>query len=203
MPFIPVPNGARVALEYAFNSRTVVNTLWFQHNAGSITQLAIDNLLDGVENWWVNYLKPTLSDDLTLSNIVAVAKDAQQSFAGQKTIALAGDLVGPTLPANVAFALKFTTGFTGRSSRGRNFIPCIRETDCIENAIAVNRSNDLVGAYRELMDGGLGAVPDWTFSVVSFVTNKAFRNVAQVLPVKNVGRTSLRIDSQRRRTGRE
>ena len=203
MPFIPVPNGAKVALNYTFNGQPVVNTLWFQYTGGVIDAQSISDLASGVNDWWVTRMKPALSSEITLETVDVVAKDVAQGFIGGVAVGLTGDLIGSTLPANVAYCLKFTTGLAGRSARGRNYIAAIRESDVDGNTIDAACSTALLVAYRTLLQGGLEEIPNWVWSVVSFQSNNAPRAVAQVLPITWATTTGLRVDTQRRRLGKE
>jgi len=108
-----------------------------------------------------------------------------------------GEITGEDVPGNVAFALKFQTGHTGRSARGRNFISGIPEDAVTGNTITEAYADAYRDAYTSiataLNSGGFPMV------VVSRYTLGAKRTVGLTLPVTVISYTDLNIDSQRNR----
>jgi len=203
MAFIPALNTAKVALEYTVLAQPVVNTLYFQHTLGAINQTQLEDLTGAVQAWWDVYMQPLICSAGTLDNIVATDLTSQQSIQDTRAVGLQGGDVTAALPNNIALCVKFTTGFTGRSARGRNYVCSTPESQVTGNLYAQSYSDDMVAAYAALLPGGLANIPNWEWVIASFVSNKLPRSTAQLLPVSGVSVTNRRVDTMRRRLGKE
>jgi len=112
-----------------------------------------------------------------------------------------GTLTSPSVPGNVTWCVKFLTGLTGRSYRGRNYIMGMTEDATVGNQMDAGRAAAFVANYEALLD--LVDATDFTWVVLSRVQNNVPLANAIGAPIINVGYTDLNLDSQRRRlTGR-
>jgi hypothetical protein len=92
-----------------------------------------------------------------------------QTFQADLSPAVVGDLAVDMLPPGVAFVLSLRTGFSGKSKRGRVYIPGMAEGHNSGGAptaaavLAVQTiANTWLGVY-----GAAGVDPDWTMGVWS------------------------------------
>jgi hypothetical protein len=96
-------------------------------------------------------------------------------------------------------AVSFRSALSGRSFRGRNYIPCLTNSQVTGNLIDVSWQGDIINAYAELLFGG-GALPaGWVWVVVSRFTNNLPRVTGIFSEVFSVLVTDTIVDSQRRR----
>lgn len=198
MAFIPAIDTARCEIRYTCVGQRVENTLWFQHDTGVITEADREALGAYLEGWYNSEIKPLQSASVIYQEVYVVDWSAEN--AGTSTVnSLAGTTgagVSPISPNNVTMAVSFRTALRGRSSRGRNYIIGLMESDVTGSIIeATTRSN-----WRNAYDAILVDPPtDFTWSVASFYTDNVARVTALVQPINGVVVVDDYVDSQRRR----
>lgn len=153
MPFVPVPNTAKVAVLWKQFGQKLVSTLWFEKaSAWSSTDLV--DLATAVNSWVVAEVLPHLSDTLNCEGTEARDMSALGAAGVLVPItpAASGAAGGGGMPTNVTAAIKFLTGLTGRSHRGRNFIPGIAPASISADAITSGSQAVFVAMYNALAD---------------------------------------------------
>lgn len=198
MAFIPVANTAMVELRYLWDGQRCENTLYFTdtvaYDATSLSDLAL-----AVFAWWQLNMRPAMPTTLALNEVYCTAihsaTGAVHSYA--PTSGNVGTSAGISLPNNVALTITFRTAQRGRSSRGRNYIPGLTETNVTNNEVASASVDYFQDAYALLMSGAFAGPGIW--SVVSRYNNNAPRVLGQSLPVTAVAVVDAVVDSQRRR----
>jgi hypothetical protein len=205
MVFVPAADTVKVDFRQTLYGQQISNTLYFRSIAGPFGVADVDTLTTELVQFWDIGLAPNLVEDLELRELYVTDLTTQTSPTWTYPVvpAGAGDLSVPGVPGNVTFCVSFRAAGRGRSSRGRNYIAGLAETDVTGNTYDGTRADSLVQAYIDgiLTNSDLTAL--WEMVVVSTVENKAPRSSALIQPVTSVLYTDLTVDSQRRRlTGR-
>lgn len=124
MPFIPVPNTAKVCMRYSQAGQQICNV--FHVEAPDPLDVARLNDIAAVFwNWFNTDVKGSVSNALTLEAIEVTDLTTAGGIGIEYTtgLPLSGTLTDGALPNNVTLAVKLTTGMTGRSHRGRSYFP--------------------------------------------------------------------------------
>jgi len=200
MPFQSVPDCAQATVVTTLNGITMNTTLSFAFTGGGYAQEDIDSLAAGVDNWWAAEVQPLLSTscDYVQTNVRGL-EFLSDLEAIDNTNAGPGGNGNEPLPALTAACISFRTGFTGRSARGRNYIPglCISDMAANENTIDSTVLTSLQTAYELLVAsvGGIG----WQHVVISRYTLGAARPTGIYRLVTAYVFTDNLWDTQRRR----
>lgn len=201
-PFIKVPNAASFELIYTWQNYILENKLHVY--AGQPFDLAmLQTLRDRVNNWdnvaWAN----CRNTQVTLSRIrtkgLSYAEDVMEDYTLNPP--RGGNLNGTLCPLNVSFAVKMGSGNTGRSTRGRLFVPGINVGDVTGNNILAARATSYVEAIEHLIQALKEETPLMYLCIVSYMHDKVWRGEGVKYAVGDVSFTDLRLDSQRRRLG--
>lgn len=202
MAFQPAPGIVEANVRMTLYGQEIENTLYFQ-TPGVPTGAEVQAVAGVVEDWYTENVLAVLSNNLVYRETYArsLATAAAPDWTANAHAGDVGGNVSPALPGNVAWTVKFLTGLTGRSYRGRNYVPGIAEAD--------NSGNQISGALAALLVAGYGELiataedNDFTWVVLSRVQNGVVLANAIGAPVVSVGFADLNLDSQRRRlTGR-
>lgn len=125
MPFQPVPNVAEVQIIYSMNNRVFMNTFhaWW---ALGYDQFALDMLAADMDNGPVPGLMNLLSVHLKYEKTRVIGLGSINDFSSEDAsgAGFGGQQVA-ALSNNVAFAVTKRSNKTGRSARGRVYIPGI------------------------------------------------------------------------------
>jgi len=203
MPFIPSTGTAKVAITWSLFGQTLINTLWFQSISGDPWNNSdLDTLAFQAWAWAEGSLTAILSNDISLTLVEAVDQSFAGSAYGSYTTSPAnGDIVSQSLPTGSCLTIKFATGLTGRSNRGRNYISGLPEVRVADNAMDSTFTTSLVAAYEDIPASTW--VNDAYHVVCSHFADGAPRETAVVNAVTGYIVVDANIDSQRRRlTGR-
>jgi hypothetical protein len=111
---------------------------------------------------------------------------------------LIGTNASPQLPNNVTVAVKWSTGFAGRSFRGRTYHIGMPENSTVSNQVSAGPLADLNTAYAALIGVPPATDASMTLVVVSKFHANAPRLAGVTTPIlaRSINPT---IDSQRRR----
>lgn len=201
MPFIRLPGGIRVAMEYEAYGKIVVNIYHVTTDDPIITVKLID-IATIFESWWDNNMKGNFSSDIALINITALNLD---EVNGEKIIypispAIPGTDVGTGNSNNVAIVVSLNTAQTGRSFRGRSYHAGLSKDELTGNHISSIKAAALLTDYEQL-DTDL-QIESVQLVVASFVTEGAPRAEALGTSVVSFS-ADTRVDTQRRRLPKE
>lgn len=200
-PFIPAPNVAQVELVFGQNGQVTENVYHVQH-ATALDAVHLNALALTFNNWWNAHgcacasastvLNKVRARDLTTAGGLAIERDVVAIQPGL--------LVGGPLPNNVTIALKWVTGFAGRSQRGRTYLPGLDQSqqDATKQAITLAASNTILTHYQALITAIVADPSDFPV-VVSRRHNSLPRVTAQMTPINGCAFADLFLDSQRRR----
>jgi len=197
MAFIPVPDTIQVEVRGELQGVNVENTFYYL-SPGTIDQA----LLDAVADAALAYVEGDMSlfnNNFTLREVYA--RDLSDSTF---LSALAPSLTSPTgaytdpNPNQVTFALKRTSGFSGRSARGRIFWMGIAEGHTSgTNIMDVGAANDMVDWLKNL-DIAV-ALEGVTPVIVSRYNAGVPRTTGVTYPLADWSWSDLRVDTQKGR----
>lgn len=166
MPFVPVPDTAHVRLEGQVDGQLTINDLYWRVSGGGITPVNLAVLVTFVGGWGQSNLAPRLSDDWALVRTIATDLSAANSYQVELATPATGGISGEANPNNVAACVKFSTALSGRSFRGRNFVPGIPGSVVTLNTMDPTFMSDILSEYGALVGAGT-ALPGWEWVVVS------------------------------------
>lgn len=195
-----VPNTAYIYFVNLLNGTTV----GFGYHAEFLTppydQADIDNLADVCDAWFSANILPLMSVSATYLRTdvrgLTSAIDLQASAnAGQGV----GGSANTPLPNNVSFVVKHSTGFTGRSARGRSYMIAIPNNtlQTNEDFLLSTQADDYVDAF-DALDVVLDA-EGWDGVVVSRYTGGVLRSTPITLSIIDHSYVDLGLDTRRKR----
>lgn len=200
MPFQSVPDTVLAEVRYSNALVRIENTLYIRNLAG-YTQEYLDDLAEAIFNTWAADVLPVLSADLQLVEVYCKglenAIDLQSLYVPGAPVA--GGVASPTLPNSVACCISFRTGFTGRSARGRVYIPGIPEGNVTGDQFTGSFANGLASDIATFFGDLLPSFPGAQHVIVSRYTAGALRPTGETLPVTAYVSTDNFVDSRRSR----
>jgi hypothetical protein len=206
-PFIPAPNTALIEMVYLWQNEIIENT--FHIEKGSpFSSSDLSTACDKFDLWdstGSSRFALVRDDQCYLSQIKGRALDTSSAPVFIKTIGTprGGDWSGSgnRLPGNVTFCVKLESGLSGRSQRGRIYMPGMRgnmlQVAPDGNKVTTGYANSCVNALNALITQLTAA--GLTLVVTSFYTAGAWRTTAQNTPIINAAFADLNSDSQQRR----
>lgn len=201
MAFKQLTNGIRVAMEYLWEGKTVTNII---HVVSDVlpTEAILHAVGDVVAAWLVDEVMPSLSHRITATLVVATDINTPNSIQVVTPITVGGDgsVEQDSTPNNVALVASLRTQQTGRSFRGRFYVPGLPETVVTGNTIPV--STQLAWALRFAdLDTSLDVI-DVEWVVASFFSLGIPRVAGIGTRIDSVV-IGARVDTQRRRLPEE
>jgi len=199
MAFVPASNVLQVEIRGSLNGIPVETTQYHQFGS-AITAPDVDDLFD----WYDTVFLPDYLDPLGIEYKVGELYGTDLTTATSPTYSLVfspqreGGQAAAALPGNNAACISFRTAGRGRSSRGRNYVPALLESDVTGNDMDLTLVNALVAAY-ELMLGGGTYPAGWEWVVLSRFALGIPRVAALAQTVLDVLSTNLTVESQRGR----
>jgi len=198
MAFQQVPRTAQIEFQFLINTTPIVNTMYAQFPVDYDTD-DLDTLADACETaaesgWIENMANVNFYVGLAVRGL----NDEFDLIATRTPAApVAGSVVGATLPVNVAFCIAFSAGLTGRSTRGRNYVGGIPESQVGEKNVGSTWADAVVTNYNAMKAAIFAA--GWSHVIVSRYHNGAKRTTAETFPVTQISYTDLRVDTRRSR----
>lgn len=199
MALPPIPNSARVELRFTCLGEQIENTLWFDHGDTLPNNADLGTLADLVGEWWTTNVRILQHTALTLREIYVQTQDGSgiEWTAVPDSTSDSGTLDTEAMPNNVVLCVSFRTGLSGRSYRGRNYVPGLTVTGVVGNFVTQVFADDMVAAYTELLVAT--STGEWTWGVASHFSAGVPRIEGVITPITSVVVTDLAVDSQRRR----
>ncbi len=201
MAFQAVPDTAEIDIIYALNGEIVQNVFYATMPGGYVLadlQALADQIDLQVQGTWKAQQPPEAVYVRTEVRGLAFANDktAQQSLSAGP-----GVHGGAALPNQVTFSIKKTSGFTGRSARGRTYwigVPngiLLPSNENLVSSVWAAATVSAVGSIRS----AIGSVGLWEPVLVSRFTEGAQRPVG--ITFAWVGETNVdaRVDTNRNR----
>lgn len=197
MAYIKLPLGIRVALEFNWNGKPVVN-IYHITTTDPITQIKLEDIAEIFLAWWETSMAGNVVANITNTSCTALNLDVPNGEKVQKInlVPVPGTLTGDSTPNNVAYAVSLKTALTGRSFQGRSFIGGLSELEVAGNNLLVARMAAILSAFVDL-DAVL-TLANSDLVVASFFSGGNPR--AEGIPtIVTSFATNTRVDTQRRR----
>lgn len=203
MAFVPVPNTAKACLKWTIDNQLVCNTLWFEKSSG-YTPATLNSLGTALNSWVVANMLPAQSHDALYQGCDVV--DMSALGAPGVSVPLVPPQMGGSgvhaYPTNVTAAIKFLTGLTGRSFRGRNFFVGLADGQADHDVLLPSAVSSLKAIYDALPSFLVSlAVEHVVASLFSGVTSGGVpipRTVGVTTPITGYALDPF-LDSMRRR----
>lgn len=198
MAFVPVPDTAQLEIrcaqfgvpaEWVLNFRT--NTVIDQEGLDELTALVDGFVAEEFIPFWhaSTFYRETYAK--SLENIVDIESVNNDSSGF-------GTASGAAQPNQTSFAIKHTTGFTGRSARGRSYMFGMTAGMLFDgNTVTAAYADAMVGKFDDLRTAALAI--GWTFVVVSRQSDNVPLTTGITRAVTESGYADLQIDTQRGR----
>lgn len=199
MAFVPIPDGVEVLIQSTLQGEKCYNTLYYTL-AGSWGTAEMQALADELDIVWGGFVAAWMPSTYTYERVLVT--DKRSEFAAQVTAdGDAGDgglTGGAVVPNNCAIAVARRAGLTGRSTRGRVYVP-------VANTLLLGSDNTITTTFRDAvvdvfqaMDAAALTV-DWIGVIVSRVQSGVPLTTAVVFTIAEWLVTDLVLDSMRRR----
>lgn len=196
--FIAVPDTARTVMRYACMGQTIEN-VWYFTRSGGYDATSLDDLNGAITTAWTAEMRPQLPPGITLVDITSTDQSVISGAQDIDSVAVAGSNASPAFPdPGATFSIKFGTGLSGRSYRGRMYWPILID------GLVTNGLLDAAyaGALRSAVDDMFSAILVDTADqhvVVSYANDCEWRTTGVKTPVTSYSYVDLAVDSQRRR----
>lgn len=201
MPFQSAPDTAEAVINYTQGGQPIVNRINFEHTGG-YNQAAIDLLALVVDAAVDAYLMPLIVSSMTyLFTKVRGLESAIDLEATNATNTGAGAASGASQPQQASYVVKLGTGATGRSARGRFYMPGLAAS-ALNSArtVTTTYSNGAVDALADLIADAAAA--GWDAVITSRQQGGVVLGTALNRVITDVIASNLNIDTQRRRVGK-
>jgi len=202
MTLQPVNDTAEAVINYSIAGQPAINRINFEL-AGGYSQADIDTLAAAVDiavdTWILPLIQPAVNYLFTRARGLESAIDLEAINADS---AGTGAASGTPMTAQQSYAIQLLTGATGRSARGRFYMPPTTNVNTASvRAVTPTYSDACVDAVANLITDVL-AVSGWLAVVTSRYTAGALRPSGVNRVISTVGVNDLNIDTQRRRVGK-
>jgi len=202
MPFVPFEDCVKVTIEGHVDSQLVINDLAFRSSTGPRSAADVLALITALRDWWDGSMNPLLNVAYLGSRITgkgltnAVGLVLELAMNGND-----GQVSGEAAPNNCTMAVSFRTGLAGRSNRGRNYVPCLTNSEVTGNVIDGAFIANVIAAYAQLVfPANVGVIPGgWEWVVLSRFSGGVERTVGVFTEITSVTVADNIVDSQRRR----
>lgn len=211
MPFIPGPaNAVRLSFEGLQRTEPWAVIMHAINTAPPLDQAQVDSAFVAFKDEFVTILATyAISDDCTLERLIARNVTATGGLEFTSTnLPATGATAGPTLTNETALCISWRTGISGRSFRGRSYLPGVStvhtdgdDTNRLTSAVAANAKDAADQFIASLGAAGFQLCVASYFSGVDVDGNPIPRAVGIYTPVTGAV-VNPRLDSQRRRMPR-
>lgn len=200
-PFIPAPGCVQLEAVYHQNGHVAENVYHVLQGDGATeaTPAELDALMTALFQWEAQSIQGNRVNGVTMVSARARQMGVQNGVVREATAPanLNGLVGGAALPSNATLAVKWTTGFGGRSFRGRTYHIGLPASAVTGDTVSASHVASLVQSYEALLTK-LNGVPGATMVVISFAHNKFWRATAVATPILGISIDPI-VDSQRRR----
>lgn len=205
MPFVPVPDVVQVDTIFLLDGQRVENTsYWFKETGWTLSD--IGDWLGEMNTVIQAELLPFLTSSIQLIELVARLLDTASSI-GLSFVPEpipSGSVAAEALPNNDTYTISFKTGLTGRSFRGRNYVPGLTIDSVVSNNVTATFRAGVLSFYNTLKAqgeaNGLTMVVVSRYSGVNPVTGDPIpRAIGISTPITTFTTFDTVVDSQRRR----
>jgi len=202
MAFQSVPNTFEIDINWQVNTQNCQNTFYMQVDPLDYTATMVQDIVDDFAYIALTYWKTLLCSAVTITSVygrgLANIVDVQGLATGSMPAAGTFSTSNPCSNNN-AFAVSRKSSLTGRSSRGRVYLPlCVGALDTNEDYVN-STYTAAVNACMSNLRGRIIASGFGTEVIVSRYSGGVKRAVGITYPVEDYYITDLRVDSRRDR----
>lgn len=197
MAFVPVLNTARVELRFTQDGQQVANVFHVKSTV-PLTVSALNAIGDVFQGWFSDHL-PIVSTSVQLRemDIRDLTTASGIGILYSTGLPLTGTVSGTQAPNSVTIAIKWGTGLSGRSFRGRTYHVGLATSQVSANEVANALIAPLLASYNALIT--LVSEADFSLVVVSRVSNNVPRVSGVTTPILTASLADTTLDNQRRR----
>jgi hypothetical protein len=194
-----VLNTVEIKMLFGYDGQECIN-VYHVEKGSAWTVAQMQAIADAFIAWWNANLKAFMPNTGELSLVTVRDLTTESGLAIERATGLPslGTNASPQLPNNVTVAVKWSTGFAGRSFRGRTYHVGMPENSTVNNIVSAGPLADLNTAYAALL-----IVPPTVDATMKLVVVSKFHNllprlagVTTPILARSINHT---IDSQRRR----
>lgn len=163
MTFTTFADTAKVAVDFAWNGEAISVILHFDKS--SPTPADFIALAAQVAADWAADIMPELTDEITMGDVTAydLSSEGAPKYVNSDEDGTAGTKIGDPVPNNTAILISHRTNDTGRSARGRSYIPGLVETDESDGLLTAAKQALMVTAWGDFITAV--AAIGWDFVV--------------------------------------
>lgn len=200
MPVATAQQTVKAEIAYTYATVPCFNIWHFRITEGFLSLPSLTDLSELINDWMVDMLMPTLTDQLVYVRNKITSEDLSSPLEYEGAIVAQPGLVGtPGAPINVAAKVNFISGLIGRSFKGRTYIPGVPEVDVDTRTLGATFATELQAAFEALAIA-VGTI-NYEHVIVSRQQDNAPINPAQVTAVigysvsPRVGTMGRRVDN--------
>lgn len=196
--FIPVPDTCKAVMRYSVYGQIIENVHFFRkdggYNGASLAELAAD-----ISGAWSDNLMILLPPDISLLDVTCTDQAIVSGEQAIQPVGLAGTSGSAAFPdPGATFAIKFGTGLSGRSYRGRMYWPLLQATAVSAGTVLAVAADNYTDAVREFF-GDIRTAGDNHHVVVSYQNDCEWRTEGNANDVTSYSYTDRNLDSMRSR----
>lgn len=209
-PFPPV-RACRVTVEGLYDLAPWANVFWLHLNgSGEISNVNLNQLCNWVYGGWTNTLLKVQSLESTIERVVALLySDDGEQVAFSNPSSVPGLKGGTAMPASVSCCISWPIATHYKGGHPRTYLAAI-PTSAQANSTSFDPDySNAVGAEAEDFHTHLESMTELdgitsvSHGIYSFVRHKAWRDPPVFYRIMAGVHVDTRIDSQRRRLGRD
>jgi len=201
MPFQPCPFICEVVIAFSNTAGSQANNvLHFRWNTTEpITQEDVDALVGDVDSAVSGFWLPLMHPDGTYLETRAKMLTSIVDLVGSTSAGTGpGESAETPLPSNVSFVVTLRSGLSGRSARGRVYLPYIvAPSGSVLDQVTVGYANSCVSYINAIKNSA--ADDGWKLCVLSRRTAGAERLIGVGFDITSVVARNIDVDSQRGR----
>lgn len=215
MPALPpIANVLRVAFSGIYGDTNWANIMYVRYSGSAPTTGTLNTLASG---WGTVYQTRFLTGIASLNKVLTLVTlidlSSNSAPVGGATLSLAGNGANPSLPAQVCVGVRWTIQLRYRGGHPRTYLNGVPGswqfsqktiTTAAQSALATAAAN-----FRTDINATAGATGPFELGTVSYyqgtdpVTGKPMRRVAPLFIPFTGASVDIRLDTQRRRLGRD
>ena len=200
MPFVPFEGVCQVELVFVLGTQICEN-VFHVHQDTDWDSAGLNSIAGTMRDWWIASVRTHVNEFMRLTKVKArgLASSSDAGIEIAVTTGNAGTNTSQPMPNNAALAVKWSTGLTGRSYRGRTYHMGLSASDVFAtNASIINTSfqSAITAAYAALLTAV--NIADQSLVVASRLADSMPRTLGVATPIIACTVEGT-VDSQRRR----
>lgn len=163
MAFTVFVDGAKLCLEFSWNFVAVTTCLHFKHPAPDAA--AYQALADQGGLSWGGQMLIHASSDLVMGEVTVydLSEEFAPKYVNLTQVGLPGTDGADSVPNNTAVLISHRTAHTGRSGRGRNYLPGLSEVQEGDGLLLATKRDAILISWATMMTNILPT--GWVFQV--------------------------------------